>query len=99
LIDREGHIKLSDFGLSTGFHKTHDSQFYQRLLDGQVKGSANNSSNTQDGVTTLSAGMDAINLTFSSKDKLATWKKNRRTLVSYMRFLSVVLCRFMKLFY
>ncbi|KAF9108888.1 Serine/threonine-protein kinase [Mortierella sp. GBA35] len=79
LIDRDGHIKLSDFGLSTGFHKTHDSQFYQRLLDGQVKGNAGNS-NSQDGVTTLSAGMDSINLTFSSKDKLATWKKNRRTL-------------------
>ncbi|KAF9331968.1 Serine/threonine-protein kinase [Podila minutissima] len=77
LIDRDGHIKLSDFGLSTGFHKTHDSQFYQRLLEGQVKG-GNSSHN--DGVTTLQAGVDAINLTFSSKDKLATWKKNRRTL-------------------
>ncbi|KAK3813697.1 MAG: putative serine/threonine-protein kinase orb6 [Linnemannia elongata] len=79
LIDRDGHIKLSDFGLSTGFHKTHDSQFYQRLLDGQVKGSATNNSHS-DGVTRLDAGVDAINLTFSSKDKLATWKKNRRTL-------------------
>ncbi|KAK3844720.1 MAG: putative serine/threonine-protein kinase orb6 [Linnemannia gamsii] len=79
LIDRDGHIKLSDFGLSTGFHKTHDSQFYQRLLDGQVKGNATND-NHSDGVTRLDAGVDAINLTFSSKDKLATWKKNRRTL-------------------
>ncbi|KAF9949809.1 Serine/threonine-protein kinase [Modicella reniformis] len=74
LIDRDGHIKLSDFGLSTGFHKTHDSQFYQRLLEGQVKGGNN------DGVTRLDTGVDTINLTFSSKDKLATWKKNRRTL-------------------
>jgi protein-serine/threonine kinase len=32
LIDREGHIKLSDFGLSTGFKKTHDSNYYQKLL-------------------------------------------------------------------
>ncbi|KAF9138212.1 Serine/threonine-protein kinase, partial [Linnemannia schmuckeri] len=79
LIDRDGHIKLSDFGLSTGFHKTHDSQFYQRLLDGQVKGNVTNNSHS-DGVTRLDAGVDAINLTFSSKDKLATWKKNRRTL-------------------
>jgi len=76
---------LSDFGLSTGFHKTHDSQFYQRLLDGQLKGNSGNS-NSHDGVTTLEAGVDAINLTFSSKDKLATWKKNRRTLVSYFFF-------------
>ena len=80
LIDREGHIKLSDFGLSTGFHKTHDSQFYQRLLEGQIKGNAGNS-NSNDGITSLEASVDAINLTFSSKDKLATWKKNRRTLV------------------
>ncbi|KAF9964716.1 Serine/threonine-protein kinase [Mortierella alpina] len=87
LIDRDGHIKLSDFGLSTGFHKTHDSQFYQRLLDGQLKGSAgnsngnnNNNSNSNDGVASLQAGVDAIHLTFSSKDKLATWRKNRRTL-------------------
>ncbi|KAG0367845.1 serine/threonine-protein kinase orb6 [Gamsiella multidivaricata] len=81
LIDRDGHIKLSDFGLSTGFHKTHDSQFYQRLLDGQAKGnSGSNNNNGNDGVISLEAGVDAINLTFSSKDKLATWKKNRRTL-------------------
>lgn len=89
LIDRDGHIKLSDFGLSTGFHKTHDSQFYQRLLDGQVKGNATNNSHS-DGVTRLDAGVDAINLTFSSKDKLATWKKNRRTLVNFCPFVSMV---------
>ncbi|KAF9935103.1 Serine/threonine-protein kinase [Mortierella alpina] len=80
LIDRDGHIKLSDFGLSTGFHKTHDSQFYQRLLDGQVKGGSGNNNSSNDGVASLQAGVDAINLTFSSKDKLATWRKNRRTL-------------------
>ncbi|KAF9577360.1 Serine/threonine-protein kinase, partial [Lunasporangiospora selenospora] len=78
LIDRQGHIKLSDFGLSTGFHKTHDSQFYQRLMDGQMKGNAGNS-NSNDGVTRLDQS-DTIHLTFSSKDTLATWKRNRRKL-------------------
>ncbi|CEP14693.1 hypothetical protein [Parasitella parasitica] len=63
LIDKDGHIKLSDFGLSTGFHKTHDSQYYQRLLEG-----AQNSS-----------GPDFINLN-TQKEKIATWKKNRRAL-------------------
>ncbi|XP_047129131.1 serine/threonine-protein kinase Warts [Hydra vulgaris] len=29
LIDRYGHIKLTDFGLCTGFHWTHDSKYYQ----------------------------------------------------------------------
>ncbi|KAG0257269.1 Serine/threonine-protein kinase [Mortierella polycephala] len=77
LIDRSGHIKLSDFGLSYGFHKNHDSQIYQRLISGQVNGGNNNNYN---GVTSLESGVDAISLTFSSKDKLATWKKNRRAL-------------------
>lgn len=29
LIDRNGHIKLTDFGLCTGFHWTHDSKYYK----------------------------------------------------------------------
>jgi hypothetical protein len=28
LIDRNGHIKLTDFGLCTGFHWTHNTQYY-----------------------------------------------------------------------
>jgi len=64
LIDQYGHIKLSDFGLSTGFHKTHDSTYYQRLLEGLAD----------------TNGTESINLTFSRKDKIATWKKNRRVL-------------------
>ncbi|KAI2799720.1 Serine/threonine-protein kinase lats1 [Blomia tropicalis] len=28
LIDRDGHIKLTDFGLCTGFRWTHDSKYY-----------------------------------------------------------------------
>ncbi|KAK9765430.1 Serine/threonine-protein kinase, variant 2 [Basidiobolus ranarum] len=66
LIDEYGHIKLSDFGLSTGFHQTHDSSYYQRLLDGNTDGNMQN---------------EDINLTLSREDKIATWKKNRRALV------------------
>lgn len=69
LIDSNGHIKLSDFGLSTGFHRTHDSSYYQRLLD------TANASNTNN------AEQKNIDLTFSRKDRLATWKKNRRAVV------------------
>ena len=29
LIDKDGHIKLTDFGLCTGFRWTHDSKYYQ----------------------------------------------------------------------
>ncbi|XP_066945568.1 serine/threonine-protein kinase Warts-like [Macrobrachium rosenbergii] len=31
LIDRDGHIKLTDFGLCTGFRWTHNSKYYQRM--------------------------------------------------------------------
>ncbi|XP_058468086.1 serine/threonine-protein kinase Warts isoform X2 [Malaya genurostris] len=33
LIDRKGHIKLTDFGLCTGFRWTHDSKYYQKQGD------------------------------------------------------------------
>ena len=29
LIDKMGHIKLTDFGLCTGFRWTHNSKYYQ----------------------------------------------------------------------
>lgn len=29
LIDKDGHIKLTDFGLCTGFRWTHNSKYYQ----------------------------------------------------------------------
>ncbi|KAG9313056.1 kinase-like domain-containing protein [Chiua virens] len=33
LIDKNGHLKLSDFGLSTGLHKTTDGDFYKRFIE------------------------------------------------------------------
>lgn len=71
LIDESGHIKLSDFGLSTGFHRTHDSAYYQRLLEGSHNTAGHRSLNSEPN----------INLTLSNKDRIATWKRNRRALV------------------
>ncbi|KAF8640000.1 hypothetical protein AX17_001246 [Amanita inopinata Kibby_2008] len=73
LIDKDGHVKLSDFGLSTGFHQQHDSTYYQRLLEStkthsQAQGARN------------SVMVNSINLTMTSKDQIATWKANRRKL-------------------
>nr|CAG8513710.1 10218_t:CDS:2 [Entrophospora candida] len=70
LIDKNGHIKLSDFGLSTGFHRTHDSAYYQRLLEGSHNTIGHRSLNSEPN----------INLTLSNKDRIATWKRNRRAL-------------------
>ncbi|GME94739.1 unnamed protein product [Ambrosiozyma monospora] len=69
-----GHIKLSDFGLSTGFHKTHDSNYYRKLLEQDGGNSAqqklNNSRN--------SVMVDPINLTMSNRQQMQTWRKSRR---------------------
>jgi len=74
LIDRDGHIKLSDFGLSTGFHKTHDSSYYQRLLENKNPNAASVAPSRN------SVMVDAIHLTISNKTQIATWKKNRRVM-------------------
>ena len=77
--DKDGHVKLSDFGLSTGFQKKHDSNYYQRLLD---------SNSSQSSTATAQAArnsvmVNSINLTMTNKDQIATWKANRRKLVCY----------------
>lgn len=77
LIDRTGHVKLSDFGLSTGFQKMHDSTYYQRMFEGQqavaeAAASRNNPNRN-------SVAINAIHLT-TTKDQIATWKANRRKL-------------------
>lgn len=73
LLDQNGHIKLTDFGLSTGFHKTHDAGYYQRIMSTQSSQKSKSMAN--------SATRESINLTLSRKDKISSWKKNRRALV------------------
>lgn len=75
LIDERGHIKMSDFGLSTGFHKTHDSAYYQNLLEGKKDAQAHNQAGNRNSVMN-----DQIFMTLSSRDKIATWKANRRVM-------------------
>lgn len=71
LIDKNGHLKLSDFGLSTGLHKASDAEYYKRFLEQEkTRDPARNS-----------VQVNAINLTMS-REQIATWKANRRKLVS-----------------
>ncbi|KIK48279.1 hypothetical protein CY34DRAFT_20911 [Suillus luteus UH-Slu-Lm8-n1] len=69
LIDKNGHLKLSDFGLSTGLHKTTDGDFYKRLID----------QDKQRDPARNSVQVNAIHLTMS-REQIATWKANRRKL-------------------
>jgi protein-serine/threonine kinase len=70
LIDKNGHLKLSDFGLSTGLHKASDGEYYKRLLEQEkTRDPARNS-----------VQVNPINLTMS-REQIATWKANRRKLV------------------
>jgi len=32
LLDRDGHVKLTDFGLCTGFHPMHNNSFYEDIV-------------------------------------------------------------------
>jgi len=72
LLDRGGHIKLTDFGLSTGFHKEHDANYYKKLLAGGAHKS--NRDNRQ------SMNLDQIQLTVSNRTQINTWRKSRRQL-------------------
>ncbi|KAG0670966.1 Serine/threonine-protein kinase, partial [Kluyveromyces marxianus] len=89
LIDIRGHIKLSDFGLSTGFHKTHDSNYYKKLLQEdeakkqqqqqqqlnlQKPQIPNETSNTNRNTMLV----DAIHLTMTNRQQMQTWRKSRR---------------------
>lgn len=74
LIDIRGHIKLSDFGLLTGFHKTHDSSYYKKLLEKENQTLSVPGKQTQRN----SVMVDAIHLTMSNRQQMQTWRKSRR---------------------
>ncbi|KAG9232919.1 kinase-like domain-containing protein [Amylocarpus encephaloides] len=70
LLDRGGHVKLTDFGLSTGFHKLHDNSYYQNLLQGKSNRPRDRNS----------VNLDQINLTVSNRGAINDWRKSRRVM-------------------
>lgn len=72
LLDRGGHVKLTDFGLSTGFHRLHDNSYYQQLLQRQTTTSRPRDRN--------SVNLDQINLTVSNRGAINDWRKSRRVM-------------------
>jgi protein-serine/threonine kinase len=63
---------LTDFGLSTGFHKEHEASYYQELMRGGKPKSVRDNRN--------SIGFDQISLTVSNRSQINTWRKSRRML-------------------
>jgi protein-serine/threonine kinase len=70
LLDRGGHIKLTDFGLSTGGRKQHENSYYQALMKSTPSGGAGNRNSI--------ALNEQINLTVSNRGLVNTWRKSRR---------------------
>lgn len=63
---------MTDFGLSTGFHKLHDNSYYQQLMQKQTP-----SNRARD---RMSVNLDQINLTVSNRKDINTWRKSRRVM-------------------
>lgn len=78
LIDIRGHIKLSDFGLSTGFHKTHDSSYYKKLLQQEDENRLQQPQQLNEPGSRNTMIVDAIHLTMSNRQQIQTWRKSRR---------------------
>ncbi|KAF9873786.1 serine threonine-protein kinase cot-1 [Colletotrichum karsti] len=68
LLDRGGHVKLTDFGLSTGFNRLHDNNYYQQLLQGRSNRPRDRNS----------VAIDQINLTVSNRSQINAWRQSRR---------------------
>jgi protein-serine/threonine kinase len=74
LFDTKGHVKLTDFGLSTGFHKTHDTHYHQKVLKGL------SSKSRQRPAAEKLNDKKRIDLTLHNRDPVDSWKRNRRNL-------------------
>eukprot|EP01133_Synstelium_polycarpum_P019512 gene19512-23375_t len=64
LLDRNGHVKLTDFGLCTGFHRLHSSEFYHKLVGDAMTMKMKLVTDTQ----------------ITQTERIASWKKTRREL-------------------
>ena len=67
LLDADGHIKLSDFGLCTGLKKAHRTEFYRELA-----GSGSSSSS--------SGKKKKRSKDMTTKEKARSWRANRRAM-------------------
>ncbi|KAH8881531.1 kinase-like protein [Thozetella sp. PMI_491] len=75
LLDRNGHIKLTDFGLSKSMRQTHSKQYYQELISGPAPQQL---APAQVQANRLSVNIDAISLTINNRAQINDWRQSRR---------------------
>lgn len=85
LFDKDGHVKMSDFGLSTGLHRDYGAPFYRHLLE-HPRPTSTLSSVSPVGHATgkhTEAPLlkSIVKMKLDHQDKMASWKKSRRALV------------------
>src|SRR3569833_3340563 len=75
LLDRDGHLKLTDFGLSTGFRPLLDKNYYQQLL----QGTSTKTTKTQNQPNQQKTNKNNQNThTVSNRSQVNEWRRSRR---------------------
>lgn len=77
ILDRGGHIKLADFGLSKGFRKDHENSYYRGFLQRPNLPNERPLSN-RNSINRQSVNLDEINLTVSNRAQINEWRRSRR---------------------
>lgn len=73
LLDRAGHLKLTDFGLSTGFRQLPESTaYYTAILRDTAPSHLTRPGNRE------SINIDQISLTVSNRTQINEWRRSRR---------------------
>ncbi|EPZ32698.1 Serine/threonine-dual specificity kinase domain-containing protein [Rozella allomycis CSF55] len=86
LFEESGHLKLSDFGLATNFHWTHDAAFYDLHRSKTQTVLQRNQSNAQieDSTNSMAeSSAEAHMLVPPSKDKILDWRDRHRKQQAY----------------
>jgi len=71
LLDAQGHVKLSDFGLCTGLKLAHRTSYYRTVADGAAGGHPGGSASGSAADSGAAAAKER-------KERAQTWKRNRR---------------------